>query len=253
MIQLKNKSEILKIKESGYILSETLKELKKLIEPGITTEELDKFAYHYIEKKGCKPAFLGYLDFPASVCISVNDEVIHGIPGKRKLKNGDIVSLDLGVDYKGYFSDAAYTFFVGTVTEERKKLVKITEECLNLAVEQVKAGKRILDISKAVYGHAKEFGYGVVKEYCGHGVGFSQHEEPQIPNYVFTGQNPRLRPGMVLAIEPMINAGTWKTRVLDDNWTVVTKDGKDSAHFEYTVALTEEKAEILTPFLHKNL
>jgi methionyl aminopeptidase len=248
MIQLKNKSEIEKIKESGYILSETLAELGKMIEPGITTEELDKFAYHYILKKGCKPAFLGYLDFPASVCISLNEEVIHGIPCKRKLLDGDIVSLDLGVDYRGYFSDAAYTFFVGEVTEKRKKLVKVTKECLNLGVEQIKEGNRILDISRAVYDHASKFGYGVVREYCGHGVGFSQHEEPQIPNYVFSGHNPRLRQGMVIAIEPMINAGTWKTRVLDDNWTVVTKDGRDSAHFEYTVALTGEKAEILTPF-----
>jgi methionyl aminopeptidase len=252
MIQLKNKSEILKIKESGHILSETLSELGKIIEPGMKTEELDKYAYDYIIKKGCKPAFLGYLDFPASVCISINNEIIHGIPGKRKIQDGDIVSLDLGVDYKGYFSDSAYTFCIGEVTEERKKLVRVTEECLNLAVEQIKTGKRILDISRAVYNHAKKHGFGVVKEYCGHGVGFSQHEEPQIPNYVFSGHNPRLRPGMVIAIEPMINIGTWKTRVLDDNWTVVTADGKDSAHFEYTIAITEEKTEILTPFLYKN-
>jgi methionyl aminopeptidase len=249
MIQLKNNSEILNIKESGHILSETLAELGKLIEPGVKTVELDKFAYDYILKRGCKPAFLGYLDFPASVCISINNEVIHGIPGKRKLQNGDIVSLDIGVDYKGYFSDAAYTFCVGEVSEQRKKLVKVTEECLNLAVEQVIIGKRILDISKAVYNHASGFGYGIVEAYCGHGVGFSQHEEPQIPNYIFSGQNPRLRPGMVLAIEPMINIGTWKTRVLDDGWTVVTKDGKDSAHFEYTIALLEDRVEILTPFL----
>ena len=249
MIQLKNNSEILNIKESGHILSETLAELGKLIEPGVKTVELDKFAYDYILKRGCKPAFLGYLDFPASVCISINNEVIHGIPGKRKLQNGDIVSLDIGVDYKGYFSDAAYTFCVGEVSEQRKKLVKVTGECLNLAVEQVIIGKRILDISKAVYNHASGFGYGIVEAYCGHGVGFSQHEEPQIPNYIFSGQNPRLRPGMVLAIEPMINIGTWKTRVLDDGWTVVTKDGKDSAHFEYTIALLEDRVEILTPFL----
>ncbi len=249
MIQLKNISEIQKIKESGYILSETLKELSKYIKPGIKTEELDKIAYDSIIKRGCKPSFLGYLDFPATACISINNEVIHGIPGKRKLKAGDIVSLDIGVDFKGYFSDAAFTYCVGKVSDEKKKLVKVTLDCLNLAVLQAKTGMRVLDISKAVYNHATKFGYGIVKEYCGHGVGFSQHEDPQIPNYIFSGQNPRLRPGMVLAIEPMINIGTWKTKVLDDDWTVITNDGKDSAHFEYTLAITEDGTEILTPFL----
>jgi methionyl aminopeptidase len=247
MVQLKTYDDICRIRESGLILIDTLKEIKKIIEPDLKTIEIDRFAYNYIINRGAKPSFLGYMDYPSTLCISVNNEVIHGIPGKRQLKLGDIVGIDLGINLKGFYSDAAYTFKVGRVTEAREQLVRVTRECLERAVLKVKAGKRIHDISKAVYNHARSYGYELVRQYCGHGVGFSQHEDPQIPNYVSNGPNPRLKNGMVLAIEPMVTAGTWEIKVLDNGWTVITRDGKDSAHFEYTVAVLNDKAEILTP------
>lgn len=246
MIKLKNRAEIEKIRDSSRILAETLKELEQLVAEGITTRELDKAAKSCIESRGAKPAFLGYLDFPASVCISVNEEVIHGIPGKRRLKKGDIISLDLGVDLGGYYSDAAITVGVGEISPERERLIRITRECLEQGIVQAVAGNRISDISRAVYNHARSHNLEVVRQFCGHGVGFSQHEDPQIPNYVSSGPNPRLKTGMVLAIEPMINAGTWEVAVLDDNWTVVTLDRLDSAHFEHTIAVMDDHPEVLT-------
>jgi len=248
MIQLKNNDEIAWIRESGHLLSDTFKHLGPMIEQGIRTEELDHFAQSYIEDHGGSPAFLGLYNYPASMCISINDEVIHGIPGKRALKKGDIVSLDLGVNLRGYISDAAHTFAVGAISGARQKLLSVTHECLELAVQALEVGGRLNAVSAAVYNHATENGFGVVRQYCGHGVGLSLHEDPQIRNYVGPGPNPKLKVGMVLAIEPMLNAGTWEVRILDDGWTVVTSDGSDSAHFEYTVALTEEGTEILTPF-----
>jgi methionyl aminopeptidase len=247
MIQIKNINEINKIRDSGFILTETFKELEKALVEGIKTKELDKLAYDFIIKSKAKPAFLGYMNYPASICISLNNEVIHGIPGERKIKNGDLVSLDIGVDLRGYFSDAAYTYCVGQVTAEQVKLVETTHECLERGVAQAVAGNRIHDISAAVFNYANKLGYGVVREFCGHGVGFAQHEDPQIPNYINSGPNPRLKPGMVLAIEPMINVGTWEVQVKSDGWTVVTRDGKDSAHFEYTVAILKDRTENLTP------
>jgi methionyl aminopeptidase len=246
MIKLKNRAEIEKIRDSSRILAETLKELEQLVAEGITTRELDKAAKSCIESRGAKPAFLGYLDFPASVFISVNEEVIHGIPGKRRLKKGDIISLDLGVDLGGYYSDAAITVGVGEISPERERLIRITRECLEQGIVQAVAGNRISDISRAVYNHARSHNLEVVRQFCGHGVGFSQHEDPQIPNYVSSGPNPRLKTGMVLAIEPMINAGTWEVAVLDDNWTVVTLDRLDSAHFEHTIAVMDDHPEVLT-------
>jgi methionyl aminopeptidase len=246
MIKLKNRAEIEKIRDSSRILAETLKELEQLVAEGITTRELDKAAKSCIESRGAKPAFLGYLDFPASVCISVNEEVIHGIPGKRRLKKGDIISLDLGVDLGGYYSDAAITVGVGEISPERERLIRITRECLEQGIVQAVAGNRISDISRAVYNHARSHNLEVVRQFCGHGVGFSQHEDPQIPNYVSSGPNPRLKTGMVLAIEPMINTGTWEVAVLDDNWTVVTLDRLDSAHFEHTIAVMDDHPEVLT-------
>jgi len=246
MIKLKNRAEIERIRDSSRILAETLKELEKLVTEGITTRELDKAAKSCIESRGAKPAFLGYLDFPASVCISINEEVIHGIPGKRRLKKGDIISLDLGVNLGGYYSDAAITVGVGEITPERERLIRITRECLEQGIAQAVAGNRISDISRAVYSHARSHNLEVVRQFCGHGVGFSQHEDPQIPNYVSSGPNPRLKTGMVLAIEPMINTGTWEVAVLDDNWTVVTLDSLDSAHFEHTIAVMDDHPEVLT-------
>ena len=248
MIRLKNEREIDGIRDSGRLLARTLNELRPMVVEGISTRELDSFARSYIESHGGKPSFLGYMDYPASLCVSVNDEVIHGIPGARRLRGGDVVSLDLGVNLNGYFSDAAITVPVGEASRKRRWLLEVTEECLRLAVQQATPGNRVSDVSRAVFDHAVRNRCGVVREYCGHGVGFSQHEDPQVPNYVGAGPNPRLKPGMVLAIEPMINAGTGDIRLLEDGWTVVTADGSDSAHFEHTVVVLQDRMEILTRF-----
>jgi len=246
MIKLKSINEINGIRESCKILAETHVELSKLVEVGITTLELDKFARNYIESRGGIPAFLGYMDYPASLCTSINEVVIHGIPSMRKLVDGDIISLDLGINLKGFFSDAAVTLPVGKISKAAEKLIRITKESLFLGIEQAVKGKRIHDISRAVYKHAKSENYGVVRDFCGHGVGFSPHEAPQVPNYVGSGPNPRLKKGMVLAIEPMINLGVDDVRVLDDKWTVLTMDKMISAHWEHTVAVFEDHTEILT-------
>jgi methionyl aminopeptidase len=246
MVRLKSVDEIERIRESSRLLAETHRELEKMIEPGISTGELDRFAQSYIEKRGGTPAFLDYMGYPASLCVSLNEEVIHGIPGKRSLKRGDIVSLDLGVELNGYYSDMARTIPVGKVSEEAQQLIDVTYQCLYKGIEQVRSKQRVHDISIAVYTHADAHGYGVVREYCGHGLGYSQHEEPQIPNYVGRGANPRLKRGMVIAIEPMINLGGREIVLLDDDWTVVTADGSLSAHWEHTIAVFDDHADILT-------
>lgn len=246
MIRLKSESDIDKIRDSCNILSETYSEIAKLVEPGISLLEIDRFTRDFIEKRGGKPAFLGYQGYPASICISVNSVVIHGIPDQRRLKEGDVVSLDLGVDLAGYISDAACTVPVGKISPEAAKLLEVTRECLSRGVEQAKTGNRIKDISQAVFDHADRFGYGVVRQFCGHGVGFSLHEDPQIPNYVGPGPNPRLKSGMVIAIEPMINLGGDEVEILDDGWTVETIDRSLSAHFEHTVAIFKDHTEVLT-------
>ncbi len=246
MIRIKNEDEISGIRESCILLAETFSELKKIVKAGITSRELDDFARNYIESRGGRPAFLGYMNYPASLCVSINDQVIHGIPGKRKLKNGDVVSLDLGIDLDGRFSDAALTIPIGDVDKDRLQLIKVTEEALYRGIEKAEKGNRVSDISEAVFNHAKKYGYGVVRQYCGHGVGLAPHEDPQIPNYPGGSPNPRLKEGMVIAIEPMINMGTWEIKVLNDQWTVITADGMVSAHFEHTVAITRSGTEILT-------
>jgi methionyl aminopeptidase len=246
MIRLKNEKELTGVRESARLLARTLRETAKLVAEGITTKDLDAFARGFIEKHGGKPSFLGYMNYPASLCVSVNNEVIHGIPGQRRLRQGDIVSLDLGVNLGGYISDMAITVPVGEITERRKKLLKVTRECLEAGIAQATPGNRISDISRAVFERATAARFGVVREYCGHGVGFANHEDPQIPNYVGTGPNPRLREGMVLAIEPMINAGGDDIQLLSDGWTVVTADGSDSAHFEHTIAVVKGGVEVLT-------
>lgn len=246
MIRLKNQAQLGKIRESCQLLSALFVDLTPRVKEGVSTAELDEAARSFIVAHGGKPAFLDYEGYPKSLCVSVNEEVIHGIPGKRRLKEGDIVGLDCGIDLDGHFSDAALTLPVGKVSEEAAALMRVTRECLSRALAAVKPGARIHDISRAVYGYAVAHGYGVVRSYCGHGVGFSPHEDPQIPNYVSPGPNPRLVPGMVLAIEPMINLGTGDVRLLDDDWTVVTLDGKISAHYEHTVAVLPDGVEILT-------
>lgn len=248
MIKLKSEAEIEMIRQSGLILARTLRELEKMAGPGVTLKALDDFSREYIIKAGAVPAYLGYMDFPASICTAVNNQVIHGIPDNRKLQTGDIVGLDLGVNLDGYFSDSCITLPIGRISAARERLLRVTRECLELAIKQVKPGNRISHISRAVYDHARKNGYEVVREYCGHGVGYAPHEDPQVPNYLSLGPNPRLKPGMVIAIEPMVNTGSSAIRILDDGWTVETLDGLDSAHFEHTVAVTKEGCSILTEF-----
>jgi len=225
-------------------------ELRPLIKVGVTTGELDDFAYEFIRRHGGTPAFLHYGDednpFPATLCVSINEEVIHGIPGKRRIREGDIVSIDSGIELDGLYSDAAFSVAVPPVAPDTERLMAVTKECLERAVAAVRPGGRIHDISRAVFSHARANGFGVVRQFCGHGVGFSQHEDPQVPNYVGSGPNPRLVPGMVLAIEPMINLGGDGVAELDDGWTIVTRDGSRSAHFEHTVAVTSTGVEVMT-------
>ena len=246
MIRLKNEKQINGIRKSCRMLAKVYREIEKKVIPGITTGELNDIAADLIFSGGGKPAFLNYNGYPASLCTSVNSVVIHGIPGSRKLKQGDIVSLDLGIDLNGYLSDSAYTFPVGKISSEAERLIRVTRECLEKGIEKAVAGNRVKDISKAVYSHALSNGYGVVREFCGHGVGLELHEEPQIPNYVGRGPNPRLKPGMVIAIEPMINQGDDDIFIHDDDWTVETVDGLLSAHFEHTIAIFHDHTEILT-------
>ena len=246
MIKLKNEEEIKRIRESCKMLAEVYEELIPNVVEGITTLEIDKICHDLIIRKGGKPAFLNYSGFPASICISINDEVIHGIPSKRVIKDGDIVSLDLGINLNGYFSDAAKSLAIGNLSPEEFKLIDVTKSALEAGIAACVAGKRIKDISGAVFKIADRHGFGVVREFCGHGVGFDVHESPQIPNYVHPGPNPRIKRGMVLAIEPMINLGTEKVNILDDDWTVVTADGRKSAHIEHTVAVFDDHTEILT-------
>ncbi|HHX77461.1 MAG TPA: type I methionyl aminopeptidase, partial [Firmicutes bacterium] len=214
--------------------------------PGLTTLELDRLAEKYIRSQGGIPAFKGYQGFPGTICASFNDEVVHGIPGLRRLQEGDIISIDVGANYKGYFGDAAATFPVGLVTQEARRLIEVTRESLQAGISQAKEGNHLSDISHAIQSYVEERGYYVVRDYVGHGIGQAMHEEPQIPNFGPPGRGPRLLNGMVLAIEPMVNVGTWEVKTLDDNWTVVTKDGSLSAHFEHTIAIVDGMPQIFT-------
>ena len=246
MIVLKSQQEIAYMREAGRIVAETLELIRQAVKPDVTTQELDRIADEYIRERGAIPAFKGYNGFPGSICASVNEEVVHGIPGPRKLKNGDIISVDIGTLINGFYGDAAMTFPVGEVAPEVAQLLKVTEESLYKGIAQAVADQRLYDISHAVQIHAEEFGYGVVRDYVGHGIGRKMHEDPQIHNYGAPGRGPRLKPGMTLAIEPMINMGTYEVKTLRDNWTVITRDKKWSAHFEHTIAVTDGEPEILT-------
>jgi methionyl aminopeptidase len=246
MIIIKSHREIEQLKRSNTIVAEVFEKLKGMIVPGITTKELDQVAEEYIVLKGARPAFKGYRGFPATLCISINEEVVHGIPSQRRLKEGDIVSLDVGVDFVGYYGDAAITFPVGEVDPEAKRLLEVTEKALYIGIEKAKVGNRLFDISYAIQGWVESHGFSVVRDFVGHGIGRDLHEEPQIPNFGAPHQGPRLEKGMVFALEPMVNEGTYEVRVLSDGWTVVTADGKRSAHFEHTIAITEDGAEILS-------
>jgi methionyl aminopeptidase len=244
----KTEDEIELIRQSSLLVGKTLAELAKLIRPGVTTLELDKRAYEFIHDHKAYPGFLGYSDFPNSICASVNSAVVHGIPTNQPLKEGDIVSVDIGVIKDGYWGDSAYTFAVGEVSEEIKKLMTTTKECLYKAIEQAVAGKRIGDIAHAVQSHAESNGYGVVRELVGHGVGKDLHEAPEVPNFGRRGSGMQLASNLVIAIEPMINLGTRNVRQMKDGWTIQTADGKPSAHYEHTIVVRKDKAEVLSTF-----
>ena len=246
MIIIKSSREIEQLKRSNAIVAEVFEKLKGMISPGVTTKELDEVAEEYILLKGARPAFKGYRGFPATLCISINEEVVHGIPSQRRLKGGDIVSLDVGVNFVGYFGDAAITLPVGEIDPEAKRLLDVTEKALSIGIEKAKIGNRLFDISYAIQQWVESQGFSVVRDFVGHGIGRDLHEEPQIPNFGAPHQGPRLEKGMVLALEPMVNEGTYEVRVLSDGWTVVTADGKRSAHFEHTIAITDDGAEILS-------
>ena len=247
MIVLKTRREIELMREAGRISAGALKAAGEAVEPGISTEEIDRIAYHYIKSQGAEPNFLHYNGFPATACISVNNEVIHGIPDKKHiLREGDIVSIDLGAVINGFHGDNAYTFRCGKVSEAAERLCRTTEEALYIGLKKAVAGNRLGDIGSAICEYCVGKGYGVVREYTGHGVGTHLHEDPSIPNYGKPGKGARLLPGMTIAIEPMINEGTQDVKVLRNEWTVVTADGKLSAHYEHTVAITEGDCIILT-------
>ena len=238
--------ELLKMHRACTIVIETLDALARAAQPGVATRELDRIARETIERHGARPAFLGYRGYPATLCISVNDEVVHGIPGPRKLREGDIVGLDLGCAVDGFYGDAARTVGVGRIGAEAERLMRATEEALHAAIALCHPGRRVGDVGHAVQRHAESYGYSVVREFVGHGIGTSLHEDPQVPNYGPPGRRERLVPGLCLAIEPMVNAGRPEVRVLDDGWTAVTVDGSLSAHFELSVAVTEHGPWILS-------
>ena len=246
MISIKSDREIELLRIAGNIVHETREYLIPFIKEGITTKELDTLAEEFIRSKGATPSFKGLNDFPASICTSINQEVVHGIPSKRKLRNGDIISIDIGACYKGYHGDSAWTFAVGEISPKKEALMEHTKESLFKGLEQIKPGNRIGDISHAIEIHAKKYNLGVVRELVGHGVGTSVHEEPDVPNYGEAGRGPVLKKGMVRAIEPMLTLGRRDICILDDEWTIETIDNSPAAHYEHTVVVTEDGYEILT-------
>ena len=246
-IEIKSAREIELMAEAGRILEIVHNELEKALHPGMSTMDIDRLGEEVIRSYGCIPSFLNYNGYPASICVSVNEEVVHGIPSsKRILKDGDIVSLDAGVIYKGYHSDAARTHGIGEISKEAEKLIKVTRECFFEGIKYAKEGNHLFDISRAIGTYAESFGYGVVRDLCGHGIGTKLHESPQIPNYVMARRGVALKAGMTLAIEPMINMGTWEVDWLDDEWTVVSRDKSLSAHYENTVLITDGEPKLLS-------
>lgn len=247
---VKDLSEIVRIRESCKIVAGVLEHIEKFLKVGVATKEIDAIIEDYIKERGAEPAFKGYKvnknTYPASSCISINEEVVHGIPGDRKLINGDIVSIDVGVRKDGYYGDGAKTFVIGSIDEGKRKLVRVTEESLYKGLEFAKDGNLVNDVSLAIQEHVQSEGFSIVRELVGHGIGKSLHEEPPIPNYYYAGNKYRLKSGMTVAIEPMVNYGSYKVKILDDNWTYVTEDGEPSAHFEHSVLITKGYPEILT-------
>lgn len=245
-ITIKTQEQIEKMRVAGGILIDLIEILEEMIRPGITTNELDNVAEDFIRSRGAEPSFLGYGGFPKSLCTSVNEEIVHGIPGNRKLKSGDIISIDMGSYINGYHGDCARTYGVGEISEEDQKLIDVTRQSFFEGIKFAKAGNHLYEISAAVQDYAESFGFGVVRDYVGHGIGRNMHEDPSIPNYRQVGRGPKLQKGMVLAIEPMITAGSYKCRVLKDGWTAVTRDGSNAAHYENTVLITDGEPELLT-------
>jgi methionyl aminopeptidase len=247
LIILKSREEIERMRAAGRVVADVLDAVREKVRPGVRTREIDAVVERVIRGAGCVPSFKGYRGFPASACISLNEEIVHGIPGSRKLREGDLVKIDVGAIYDGYHADSAWTFYVGDEPpQEIAKLMRVTEESLWAGIAQARAGNRIGDISHAVQEVAEAEGFSVVREYVGHGVGAQLHEDLQVPNYGPPGRGPLLEPGMTLALEPMVNAGDWRTEVLDDDWTVVTADRALSAHYEHTIVVTGDEPEVLT-------
>jgi methionyl aminopeptidase len=246
MIIAKSKKDLDRMREVGGLIAEVREALRKLVEPGITTLELNDVADKMIRKLGATPTFIGYHGFPYAICASVNDAIVHGFSNDIPLKEGDICSLDMAATYNGFVGDTATTVPVGEISDELKQLIRVTDECLELAIQQCYPNKRVGDIGWAVQQHAEKYGYGIVRDYTGHGIGRAMHEAPQIPNYGRAGTKEKLRAGYCIAIEPMLNLGTHETKTLDDKWTVITLDGKPSAHAEHSIAITAEGPEILT-------
>lgn len=246
MIIYKSSEELQEIKLSNQIVARILAELKDLIRPGIQTKDLDEYAKRRCKEMDAVPAFKGYRGYPASLCTSINEEIVHGIPSSRKLQEGDIISLDFGVNYRGFYGDAAVTYPVGKISPRAQKLIETAEKAFEKGIEQMKEGNRLSDISHAVQSYVESQGFSVIRAFVGHGIGFSLHEEPQVPNFGMPGRGPRVKPGLVLAVEPMIAVGDYRVEILADGWTAVTRDRSLSAHFEHTVALTKNGLEILS-------
>jgi methionyl aminopeptidase len=246
MIIIKNTTEIEYMRRAGKVVSDTLAKLEEVIEPGITTAEIDRIAEEIILKQGAKPSFKGYYGFPASICTSVNNEVVHGIPSDTVLKEGDIISVDCGAILNGYHGDAARTIAVGEISDDAAKLIKVTEQSFFQGIGKAVIGNRLTDISYEIQRYVESFGFSIVRDYVGHGIGSHMHEDPEIPNYGRPGRGPKLVKGMTFAIEPMVNLGSFHVRTLSDGWTVVTQDGSLSAHYENTIVITENGSEILT-------
>jgi methionyl aminopeptidase len=246
MILLKSEKDMQMLKVAGKILAQVLQKLRESVKVGVSTLEIDALAQTLIEREKAIPAFKGYKGYPANICASVNEEIVHGIPSERRLREGDIISLDVGINYKGYFCDAALTVGAGRIDPRAKKLIDVTRDALSEGIRRAYPENHLSDISYAVQSYVEAAGFSVVREFVGHGIGNSLHEEPEIPNFGPAHQGPLIKSGMVLAIEPMVNAGTWRSRILENNWTAVTSDGELSAHFEHTVAVTDRGPEILT-------
>lgn len=252
MIGLKSEREIGLMSRAGEIAGRVFERLEEEIGPGVKTIELDRLAAQFIDALGGRPAFLGYNGFPKNICASINEVVVHGIPSERRLNEGDIISVDIGVEFEGYYADAAATYAVGKISDEARRLVETTRDALYRGIEKAKFGNRLFDITYAIQSHAEQNGYSVVRAFVGHGIGSKIHEEPEVPNFGGPNKGPRLEPGMTLAIEPMINQGAYEVTVLEDGWTAVTRDRKLSAHFEHTVLITDKEPRILTQWRRKN-